>query len=334
MKKTLIALAAVAAVSASYAQVSMTGEFAYGFLSSTDASKNTVSGLGIDTAQIVLKAGEDLGQGSRIDVKMSLNTGDMGVGASSDDQSLTWTNSMGALSLLTYKSGDWVTGASGGATWYGLDGKVLGARSKRDAIAFTLPVTPSLSVTAAYLEQSNSLGEGAGTDGASGQSLYNVGVKYTAGPLVLQAAYLPYNAAGATDASYLNVTRLGGNYDLGVAKVGVGVQLAKLAGGTSNSQSALSLSAPLPGNWSVNGMYASNSTSSGSAYTAGLAGTRTGYMAGLQYNMSKRSYVILNTGSWTGADAATASNGTTANGAGVNQTNSSSMTALTMVHDF
>jgi len=328
MKKTLIALAAVAAASASYAQVSLSGEFAYGFLTSTDKAGATTSGLGIDTAQFVMKASEDLGGGSSVAVKMVVNTGDFGKGTSSDDQSISLTTSAGVLTLATYKPGDWVTGASGGATWYGLDGKVLSARSTRDAIAFTVPVSPALTLTAALLEPANALGEGAGSSGTTAQSLYNFSAKYSAGPAVVQAAYLSYTNAGSTDATTDNVTRLGASYDLGAAKVGLGLQMGKSSGGTTNTQTALSVSAPLAANVSVNGTWASNQVSSNSALTAGLNGTRTGYVWGLQYNLSKRTYAILNNATWTGTttDAVTtlSSNNSTTN----------SFTAVTLVHDF
>lgn len=330
MKKTLIALAALTAASASFAQATISGEFAYGYYTGTtpDNTNTTASGFGIDTSLLNISANEDLGGGMSVKAAMSLSTAAGNGNAVGDAQSLTLTTPVGALSLLTYKPGDWATGAAGGATWYGLDGKVLGARSWRDAVAFTMPVSSALSVSAAYLEPSNVIGEGTGTDGTTGQSLWNVGAKYTVGGLVAQGAYLAYNAAGATAATTSSVTRLGASYDMGVAKVGVGVQMGKSGDGSTNTQTALSASAPLGANLSVNGTFASNNTVSNSAFTAGLAGTRTGYMLGLQYNLSKRTYAILNGATWTGASAASTTS------AGTNHTSTSSMSALTLVHDF
>ena len=322
MKKTLIALAAVAAVSASYAQVTLSGEFAYGYYSGTDSTKTSKSGLGIDTSLLNIKAGEDLGGGMRVDAAMSLSTAAGNGTAIGDNQSLTVTTPALSVSLLTYKGGDFTTGAAGGATWYGLDGKVLGARSWRDAISVTLPLSAALSVTGAYLEPSNEIGEGGGTDGTTGQNLYSIGAKYSAGPLVVQGAYLPYNNAGGTDASKVSATRFGASYDMGVAKAGFGVQVVKLGAGSVLTETSVAASAPLGANFSVNGQYSASNVSSASSTTAGLAGTRSGWMLGAQYNLSKRSYVILNNATWTGASATTT------------DTNTSSMTALTLVHDF
>ncbi len=311
----------------------MSGEYAYGYLSTTDSTKTTSSGLGIDTAIVKFGVSEDLGGGSRVDVKMAVNLGEyhsqyVAGGATADDSSITLTTPMFSLSLLNYKPGDWVTGASGGATWYGLDGRVLLDRATRDAIAVTIPVSPAVNVTVAYLEPGDRTGEGAGTDGNTKQTLYSFGATYASGPLSLSGAYLSYNNVGATDASTSNVTRLGGKYNLGFANVGAGLQTAKTAAGGVITQTALSASAPLTGNVSVNGTYGTT-TATQTGATAGLNGTRNGYMLGLQYNLSKRTYAILNTGSWTGASTAPAATATF-----TNDTATSSLTALTLVHDF
>jgi len=316
-------LAAVAAVGAASAQVSITGEAAWGFLSSTNGSGVSASGLGIDTAQLKFAASEDLGNGMSVRAGLSLNTGDMGAGTSSDDQSISLTTPLATVSLLTYKPGDWVSGASGAGTWYGLDGKALSARSKRDAVAITLPLATGLSFTGAYLEPGNSLGEGAGSSGTTGQSVYNFGVKYATGPATLQAAFLQYTNVDKTlDTSSDTVTRVGGKVDMGVATIGGGLQIVKTGAGGTNTQTALSVSAPLPGNFSAQAVYASNNTDFAvTSAVAALNGRRTGYMLGLQYNLSKRTYAILNSGSWRGA-------GTTIDA------QDSSMYAMTLVHDF
>ena len=154
------ALAAVAAVGAASAQVSITGEAAWGFLSSTSAAGATASGFGIDTAQLKFAASEDLGNGMKASAGLSLNTGNFGAGASSDDQSISLTTPLATIALLTTNGADWVSQASGAGTWYGLDGKVLSARSKRDQFAVILPLATGLTLTAAYAEPANVLGEG------------------------------------------------------------------------------------------------------------------------------------------------------------------------------
>jgi len=328
MKKTMIALATIAAVGAASAQVTLGGEFAFGYLSSTDSASVTTSGFGRDTAQLVIGAKEDLGNGMSVSASMKLNTGNHGAGASADDQSLTLTTPIGSASFLIYKPGNWVTGASGGATWYGLDGYALASRTTRDAVAFTGNLADGLTATFAWLEPSNYLGEGTGNAGTTKQSVYNFGTKYATGPITVQAAYLAYTNAGATDLTTDNVTRLGATYDFGVAKVGAATQIAKASGGGTNTETAISFSAPLGTNLSVAGTWASNkydvATTSAAAV---LVGTRTGYSVQAQYNLSKRTYLIGGTGTYTG----NASVGTTLV---ANDTKDSSFTHLTLVHDF
>ena len=342
MKKTMIALAAIAAVGAASAQVSITGEAAWGFYSGTDSAGATASGFGIDTAQLKFAASEDLGNGMKASAGLSLNMGQYGAlagaGPNADDQFISLATPLATISLLTTKSADWVSQASGAATWYGLDGKVLSARSARDQFAVTLPLATGLTATFAYAEPANSLGEGAGD---TGQNLYNMSVKYAMGPATLQAAFLQYNNVTKTlDATTDTVTRLGGKVDLGVATVGAGLQIGKLGAGGTNTQTALSVSAPLPGNFSINAVFASNNVDSGTNELKVPTGRRTGYMMGVQYNLSKRTYAILNAGSWTaqtvtyGAYGVTTGSIARSASAVANDTTSTSMYAMTLVHDF
>ena len=137
-------MAAIAAVGAASAQVSITGQAAWGFSSSTSAAGTTASGLGIDTAQLKFSAKEDLGNGMSVAAGLSLNMGQFGAlagaGPNADDQSIALTTPLATFALVTTKGADWVSQASGAGTWYGLDGKVLGARSARDGLAVTLPL--------------------------------------------------------------------------------------------------------------------------------------------------------------------------------------------------
>ena len=326
MKKTMIALAAVAAAGAASAQVTLSGEFAWGYGNYSTAGVDA-SGGGIDTSQVAFTANEDLGGGMSIKAKMTLNLGEYAGTTGADDQSLTLTTPIGALSLLTYKPGNFVMGAAGSGTWYGLDGRSLAARAKRDGYALAIPVMDGLTATVAFTEPAGSTGEGAGNAGQSGQGIYNVSAKYATGPVVLQAAYLSLSNAGATDATKDSVVRLGGTYDLGVAKIGAAYEGTKLSGGGTNVETAYALTAPLAANLSVAVSYASTNLTSSFAAISGAAGTRNGYQLQAQYNLSKTAYVIGSYGSWTGTTTSSSSVTTT-------NTKDSSLTALTLVKDF
>ena len=340
MKKTMIALAAIAAVGAASAQVSITGEAEWGFQSKTDATGATTSGIGSATAQLKFAASEDLGNGMKASAGLSLNTGSQGVGASSDDQSISLTTPMATIALATSTSADWVSQASGAATWNGLDGKVLGARSARDSIAVILPLATGLTATLTYAEAGGKVAWGKGSDG---QTIYVGALKYATGPATLQAAFVQANNVLKTDAKVDTITRLGGKVDLGVAMVGAGLQITKGGLGGTNTQTALSASAPLPGNFSLQAVFGSNNTDATEGQALVPTGRRTGYMMGLQYNFSKRTYAVFNAGNWTGqtTTAGVYSYPTTSAGptqadpsAIANDSAATSMYYMSLVHDF
>jgi len=321
MKKTLIALAAVAAASASYAQVSLSGEFAYGYLATTNGAGASSSGGGLDTALLTFAAGEDLGGGNRVDVTMKTDgTNGRGGNLANDDQVIELTTSFAKFKAGSWKPGDWLTGYTGGATWYGLDGKVLSSRSYRDSIGVSIPMGNGLALSATVYEPANVLGEGGGNAGTSAQGNNVYTLTYAAGPMMLAAGYVTYSNVGATDATANTVTRFAGNYNLGAAKVGAGIQTANYAGGATGTQTTVSVSGSLGGNLSANAQWASNKMdAAATSVQAPANGTRSGYVVGLQYNLSKQTYAILNYGNYQAA---------------MSDAQNANFSALTLVKDF
>ena len=237
-----------------------------------------------------------------------------------DDQIIELTTGMGKFKAGSWKPGDWLTGYTGGATWYGLDGRVLSARSFRDSIGVSIPFTKELSLSATAYEPANAVGEGSGNAGTSAQGSNVYTLSYASGPLVLAAGYVTYTNVGTTDATANTVSRFAGNYNLGVAKIGAGIQTANYAGGATGTQTTVSVSGNMGANLSANAQWASNKIDASSTSTQAAAiGTRTGYMLGLQYNLSKQTYAILNTGSWQAA---------------IGDAQNANLTALTLVKDF
>ena len=317
-------MAAVAAASSSFAQVTLSGEFAYGYLATTSGTGATASGGGIDTALLTFGVGEDLGGGNRVDVTIKTDgSGGRGAALANDDQIIELTTGIGKFKAGSWKPGDWLSGVTAASTWYGLDGRILSARSLRDSIGASIPLTKELSLSATVYEPSNMLGEGSGTGGTSAQGSNVYTLTYKTGPASVSAGYVSYSNQGTTDATAKDVTRFGGNYDLGAVKVGLGYQAVNYGGSGTNTQTLATISAPLGSALSFNAAWASNKSD-----TSLASGTRTGYIAGLQYNLSKRTYAILNYGSWAGAtaDATTKVTSTDAQ--------NSNLTALTLVHDF
>ena len=85
MKKTLIALAVLAASGASFAQVTITGNYTAGYRVSSGVGATATAngadqgGLGNDTSALTFEAKEDLGGGMAAGAKMSVD------GLSGDD---------------------------------------------------------------------------------------------------------------------------------------------------------------------------------------------------------------------------------------------------------
>jgi len=316
MKKTLVALAAVAVTGGAFAQATLTGELAYGYSSITSGAGATTSGGGMDTSTLKFTATEDLGNGNSITAYITTD-GTNGRGGSMvmDDQEIILKMSGFTLNAGSKKGGDWLTGASGGATWYGLDGRVLSSRSINEEVGIAVPVMTGLTASATVAGPDSVVAEGTGNGGSTAQSSMSYTLKYAAGPLAVKANYKGYTNNYGTDSYSNNLSRVGAYYDLGVAKIGAAFDSLNYGGNGTRSRAMVSASAPL-GPVSVNAEWASSTITS---TTLATAGTRTGYMLGAQYNLSKRTYAILNFGSWLNA---------------VTDTQNKSLTALTMVHDF
>ena len=108
MKKTLIALAAVAAASASFAQVSITGglDFTLNKTISAAADGSAKKGIASTDAYLDFAASEDLGGGMKASVFMELNAdGERSGGVYSGDRSISLSGAMGSLSIANAWTG-------------------------------------------------------------------------------------------------------------------------------------------------------------------------------------------------------------------------------------
>lgn len=328
MKKSLIALAVLAASGASFAQVTISGNLAMGYRANTTGavgSSSDSAGFGVDTSEIDFAATEDLGDGMKAVAKLALagadRSGESGNGTvTGRDASLALTTSAGVLSLATAKSADYLSGgiAGVGAYYAGFDSKVFNDRSSRDSVTYTVPVG-AFALAATYQEASNMLGLGAGTAGDAAntkQSQAGVSATYTKGPIAANFAYYSVNANQGN--TYKDETRLAGAYDFGVVKVGLGANVrnsGNAAGGRATDL-LLGIKAPL-GALSLGAQFASrkiddvnfisNTNSAGVNGKQGI-GTITGAALEADYALSKRTMVIANYARWTqvvGNDAST-----------------------------
>jgi hypothetical protein len=305
MKKTLLALAVVAASGAAFAQsATLSGSYVFGYQSTKVAGART-AGLGTDTAAIALTATEDLGGGLKASAKVSLG-GMMRDGAGTgEDANITLSGGFGTLTLATLESDDGLSRAYAGAPVIGLDGKVHGGNANIDVLGYTSPqLAPGLTVGYSYVDRGTTVGTGlaAGTTGpAFAQPSHTGNVTYGAGPISARFDVTSWTRQGdatVTSNTNKNRFRVSGNYDLGVAKIGLGYAKLKRTTGTTAAQTEAGISAPF------------GATTVGLVYeklvNAGV--TTSGTTFGAQYNLSKRTNISAGYAQWKKTGAATTDN--------------------------
>ena len=337
MKKTLVALAVLAASGASFAQVTMTGEFTWGYKAISNkytapragvaavppslASYSDSSGFGVNYSNINFMATEDLGGGTKVAVKMGLDgadrSNDGGSSMQGQDASITLTGSFGRLMLGTLENKDYLSqgiAGVGNPAWINQDGHVFSANKNADRIEYSYALG-AVTLGYQFLEAASGINEGAGISGDAavvGQPRNLLQATYAAGPLTANAGFGVYS--NQTDGKYSSsksVARISGAYDLGVAKIGAGyVNLQKNTG----SQIDTFLAAAIPFGALTLGMdWAQRKTDFGGDMTARtdrdgnmlMDGTISGYGIGAAYALSKRTQLVANYRTWDAAVGST-----------------------------
>jgi predicted porin len=329
MKKSLIALAVLAASGASFAQVSITGNYTFGYKASSTAAAaagaqsttqalvggsagnaaGDASGLGIDTSLVTFSAKEDLGGGMSVAAEMNIDGLNRG-GIAGGDSSLKLTTGVGRITLQTYKPADYLSGGISGVGGVGLDNKVFPQRGLKDSIGFDTKLGP-VYVGISHAEQASAsggstagvgIGLGAGASGSAttvGQRLTSLSVTYIGGPLIANVNYLQYdNRTANSDTSYKDVIRTAGSYDFGGFKLGAGFSQLTVTSGATITDGLIAASVPL-GNVTLGANFGTETASGTTLLGAGvLDQTRTGYSLAATYALSKRTSLIANYANW------------------------------------
>ncbi len=329
MKKSLIALAVLAASGAAFAQSTVT---IYGLLDaninstkSNNVTNTKVDSGGIQTSRFGFKGSEDLGGGLKANFKLesgfNVDNGTVG----------SYTNPYtGASSGSVFSRQSWV-GVSGGfgevqlgKMWTPYDDLV-----GMSAAAFNA----NIFAPAAYVWQSNMLyNDRPGNsiyyatpdfNGLSGAVMYSLGenktattsagnitsfrIGYEGGPIAVGLGYQTEKANGSTPTT--KFTQLHATYDLGVAKVLAGYGNVKDAGGVpKTSEYQIGVDFPVSSALTLSVGYATSKSTGLKALTPG-GSTETkanGLGLGALYALSKRTnlYAGLNNSKLTGQNAA------------------------------
>lgn len=308
MKKTLIALAAVAVSSAAMAQVTVTGKYAVAYTSTESAAGVKANGFGTTDGDVVFTAAEDIGGGMKAGASLAVKVRgrDSAVTATSTSTdaagaAVTTTTSVsgaasstlggrdatvylqggfGRITLGSIEAGNGIIGrASAGAPTIGQDGGVtLDGAGNIDMMSLTLPVG-AVTATVMIIDSIGNPGSGGLQTAASTQDATLVGLAYAAGPISAGVDHTSYGknaAAAGTDSR----TRLSASYNLGVATVGAGYQTKETLAGVKDSQMMVGVSVPM-GAVTLGATYASKDSDNNAA-------DATGYEVGMNYAFSKR----------------------------------------------
>lgn len=279
MKKTLIALAVLAATGAAMAQVTVTGKLAMGY-KATKAGNNAgteSSGLGVDTSEVYFTAAEDLGRGQKVEAKLGVagldrsgesNYGKTGANgpATGRDASLTYTNTaFGQIQLATLERPDFFNlVALVDAPVIEMDDKLHEYKKVVDQIRLAVPLGPVI-VFLNHIEdydKPTAVGLGVGAAGQTGQRANQLAAQYKGGPVAAFASYRSYDnrmeggcvaaapALALAACPAIRVTKdslynLQASYDAGMARIGVGYQDVSATNGMHQKESMISVAVPL-----------------------------------------------------------------------------------------
>jgi len=282
MKKTLIALAAVAVAGAASAQVTLSGGLAYGYQSKKTNSV-TAKGFGVDTAAFTMAASEDLGGGMKLSGSMALGGLTRGDTPAGEDFKMVLSGGFGTLLLGQIEIGSGIRGlAQAGAPVNNMEGEILGAAtSGTDIIGYTAPKMGDFSLSVSHTED-----KGLATGMSATQSTAKTyGVAYSAGAVAAKLDTTIWSKHASLDKRY----RISGNYNLGVAKVGAGLENITALNSTHTKYTMFGVSAPLTSAVTVGAVSVKKDA-------AGV--TTSGTSFGASYAMSKRTSLTVNTASW------------------------------------
>ena len=291
MKKSLIALAALAAFGTASAQstVTISGNLNAGFAGDTTSAGVKTGGYGIDTANITFSVVEDLGGGLKAYGSMSIENFSEDVPTNGNGVTLGVSGGFGSVAFSSVEGSDFLPVDGLTASSNGTDAdrityttpKISGftfSLSHQDAIDAGTSVSSTSSVTSVgALHPAEIDADARGTS-----SVLTGAVNYSVGPIAIDAVHADF--AGSTIASRTGVRAA---YDFGMAKLTYGMMKEKkVTSGTDVTETGLTIAAPL-GPVTASYSYATSKTEGGTGLT------KKGNALTLSYALSKRSSLAL-----------------------------------------
>jgi len=306
MKKTLVALAAVAVTGGAFAQATMTGFLAFGYIATQTSAGATASGMGTDTANLDFGISEEIENVGKVSGKMGVRLKNKDTSALARDAEIKVDmGSMGSVKMDSVYSTSWLSGtAMGGANQYcgfgkgdcGGDVGIFSTYGYNDNFVYSMPLTSNLSVSVSHTEPSTSAtAEGAGAAGygntADYQRYNTYSATYKSSGLVVTGGYRTYDMASNATANSNYRHRAAFSYDLGVAQIGAGYEQTTTTYGATTTDSLMSVVLPIPSSPLTLSAAFGQRVKAGNASSA----SDTTYSASLYnavYTLSKRTYLL------------------------------------------
>jgi hypothetical protein len=310
MKKTLIALAVMAASGASFAQVAITGSVAMGYQADTNAASVSTGGFGMDTTALTFTATEDIGGGLKASASLGFDGMNRKPSVGGGDTSISLTGGFGRVGFATGRGSDYLTGGVAGVAGIGLDDKLFSKLVATDSMSYALPAFGPITVSFSHDEVNTTealeLGIGNGGAGASSpdyvasyQRRNVIALSYSEGAVKANVNYRMFDRVdGALNDGKNNVNNLRAavSYNLGAAVLGAGFDQRTLVVG-SRLDAVAGASIPM-GALSFGVQFGQRVTAD--QKTAANNGTRTSTGLKAAYALSKRTSVSY---TWTKFDA-------------------------------
>lgn len=291
-------MAAVSGTAFAQSTVTLSGKvrFAYESLKSTTANVATkANGIKVTDGDFVLTAVEDLGAGLKATASMAVLSRGRDTGISGRDASLSLAGNFGSVMIGSLEAGNGILGLGGaGAHVYGLDGPVIAAASNVDIIKYTSPalipgLTASLSLIDKTAASTNTSVGGTLAMGSTAldQDASVIGLNYASGPLAAAFDMTKYGRNAVTGTVADDRTRLSASYDLGMAKLGFGYQVAATTAATNNKTKDMLVGVNVPMGAMSFGLNYATSQADGAVKVKG-------FDLGAKYDLSKRTFVAFN----------------------------------------
>jgi len=300
MKKSLIALAALAAIGTASAQsaVTISGKLGGSYTANTSNAGVKTSGFNMQDGDVNFTVVEDLGGGLKADVFMGIrlrgreaNTDGAVDGIGSRNATVRLSGGFGSVLVgaVASPSGILAIGGAGATGFKGLDdgGELLDAEvNSLDILQYTTPTMSGFSGYVQFVDSIDNAGATGRESTATTMAATVFGANYANGPILANADTTSYklNTSGGTAESRIRVS---GSYNLGFMTAGLGYQTNNNTT-TDVTQTVVGLNVPVNAQLSAAFNYAVRTTKT---LSTSASASNKGYEAGVNYSLSKRTTV-------------------------------------------